>query len=101
MQKTLFSQHLKHAFARKQHQTPWCTYYVATRRFTQRFYCTQQPTIPRNTEFISPETVVDGLDYFPDYITPEEESQILSIIERNKWSHAIRRRTQYYGPVYY
>lgn len=44
---------------------------------------------------------IDGLDYIPNYVSKEEESQIMDIIEKNVWSNAIRRRTQYYGPVYY
>ncbi len=43
---------------------------------------------------------MDGLQYLPNFITPEQAKELLSFIERSPWSSALKRRTQHYGYVY-
>lgn len=49
----------------------------------------------------SPKIDIDGLDYYPNYVTEEEEKELLRIIDNNPWNADIRRRQQHYGYVYY
>src|SRR3989338_3251116 len=44
---------------------------------------------------------VSGLKYIQNYISEADEQHILSIVENGNWFSSIRRRTQYYGPIYY
>lgn len=41
--------------------------------------------------------MIPGLTYIPDYITEEEEENLLKIIDEQEWSSDIKRRTQQYG----
>ncbi len=43
---------------------------------------------------------MDGLNYLPNYISPEEAKALLSFIDSSPWSSALKRRTQHYGYVY-
>ena len=45
--------------------------------------------------------IIPGLYYQANFLTEEEEKQILSIIDSNEWNHDIQRKTQYYGYTYY
>jgi alkylated DNA repair dioxygenase AlkB len=65
----------------------------------QRIITKQQ--FVRHIRFYATTTRIHGLEYLPNFITEQEEKQIVNIIDQNEWIHAIRRRTQYYGPVYY
>lgn len=45
---------------------------------------------------------MSGLDYIPDFITREQECDIIeSTIDSNSWSKVLQRRQQFYGKVYY
>ena len=44
---------------------------------------------------------VNGLLYFPNYISEEEEKLLMEIIDKNNWRKDIRRRQQHYGMLYY
>jgi alkylated DNA repair dioxygenase AlkB len=45
--------------------------------------------------------MIDGLKYFPDFISSEEEKELLSIIDAQEWnSRSLKRRVQHYGYVY-
>jgi alkylated DNA repair dioxygenase AlkB len=55
-----------------------------------RFYCT------------SPDIDLPGLRYIPNFVTEEEENEILDLIEHRRWFTALKgRRQQHYGIVYY
>lgn len=41
--------------------------------------------------------MIPGLTYIPDYITEEEETKLLEVIDSQEWSSDIKRRTQQYG----
>jgi hypothetical protein len=42
-------------------------------------------------------TLVEGIEYIRDFITPEEEKNLLGALEVQGWSEDIHRRTQQYG----
>jgi len=44
--------------------------------------------------------LIRGLEYIPDYISPEREKQLLDTIDRHEWDTSLRRRTQHYGYRY-
>lgn len=44
--------------------------------------------------------VVDGLGYAPEFITREEERQLMEQIYACTWDTTLKRRTQHYGYVY-
>jgi alkylated DNA repair dioxygenase AlkB len=45
---------------------------------------------------------VPGLEYYPEFLSPEEQSDVLSLIDSNPWqTGVIARRQQFYGEVYY
>ena len=55
-----------------------------------RFYCT------------CPNTQLPGLRYIPNFVTSEEEEELLNLIESRRWFTALKgRRQQHYGIVYY
>ena len=43
---------------------------------------------------------LDGLGYYPDYITPAEEAMFLAYIDSQPWSMELLRRRQWYGWAY-
>lgn len=50
--------------------------------------------------FDSPEqdiSAVSGLTLIPEYITPEQETELLSIIDQQHWLADLKRRVQHYG----
>ncbi|ETO07613.1 hypothetical protein RFI_29779, partial [Reticulomyxa filosa] len=49
----------------------------------------------------NPDVEIEGLYYFPDHITSEEEESLLKSIDSTPWSTALSRRQQFYGPVYF
>ncbi len=44
--------------------------------------------------------IIPGLTYEEDFITKEEESQLIETIDAQKWDTSISRRTQHYGFIY-
>jgi alkylated DNA repair dioxygenase AlkB len=59
------------------------------------------PSFPISESGI-PVTHIEGLEYFPNFLTVEEEEQLLQLIDRQSWqSGVIARRQQFYGQVYY
>jgi alkylated DNA repair dioxygenase AlkB len=44
--------------------------------------------------------LIPGLTYLPDYITPQQEGQLIAAIDRKEWLEALRRRVQQYGYEY-
>eukprot|EP01095_Lingulamoeba_sp_RSL-Kostka_P000854 TRINITY_DN1112_c0_g1_i1.p1 TRINITY_DN1112_c0_g1~~TRINITY_DN1112_c0_g1_i1.p1 ORF type:complete len:247 (+),score=85.60 TRINITY_DN1112_c0_g1_i1:147-887(+) len=55
-----------------------------------------------NRYFVDDDTVdLPGLEYYPDFITEEEEQQILDMLDSRKWYQEIVRRQQHYGYMYY
>mmetsp|Transcript_25979 Transcript_25979/g.33110 ORF Transcript_25979/g.33110 Transcript_25979/m.33110 type:complete len:235 (-) Transcript_25979:60-764(-) len=42
-----------------------------------------------------------GFIYYPNFITEEEESEILDLMQSKEWKGGIGRRTQHYGYTYY
>ncbi len=50
------------------------------------------------TSDFEPETIqIPGLTYIPEYIPPDEQSQLLDLIDRHPWSAELKRRVQHYG----
>lgn len=43
---------------------------------------------------------IDGLSYIPDWITPDEEVELISIIDLQPWNTDLKRRVQHYGYRY-
>ncbi len=43
---------------------------------------------------------VAGLEYYPDFITEEEEKSLITKIDMSEWNLALKRRTQHYGYLY-
>ena len=41
-----------------------------------------------------------GLNYYPGLLTSEEQSEILSEIDKRPWQHDLKRRVQHYGYKY-
>ena len=42
---------------------------------------------------------IDGLEYYENFLSPEEEENILAICDSNPWLKIIKRRQQFYGTV--
>ncbi len=65
--------------------------------------CSQRVFDPKTIQFEPnhPKILIPGLEYFPNYVTEEEEAAMMNIIDSNSWSTAISRRQQHYGIVYY
>ena len=43
---------------------------------------------------------IDGLIYIPDFISREEEANLLSNIDQQSWPNDLKRRVQHYGYKY-
>ena len=43
---------------------------------------------------------IEGLTLIENFITKEEEEQLLTYIKQNEWSNALKRRVQHYGYEY-
>lgn len=43
---------------------------------------------------------IEGLSYIPDFITQDEERELLDNIDVKPWLHDLRRRVQHYGYKY-
>ena len=44
---------------------------------------------------------IQGLLYYPSFLTPSESERVMGIVDVNGWSREIKRRQQFYGVVYY
>lgn len=44
--------------------------------------------------------MINGLKIIEDYITPEDEEQLITLLDSMEWSSALARRTQHYGYNY-
>src|SRR4051812_25083420 len=44
---------------------------------------------------------IDGLEYYPDFLTLDEQCELMRILESQPWLNVIARRQQFYGEVYY
>ena len=45
---------------------------------------------------------IPGLEYYRDFLTPQEQDELLALIDSNPWQEGvIARRQQFYGEVYY
>jgi len=49
----------------------------------------------------NPNVHIPGTIYIPDYISEQEEEEIMKHIDSKEWCHEICRRTQMYGYTYY
>ncbi len=43
---------------------------------------------------------INGLSYIPDWISPDNEAELISIIDQQPWACDLKRRVQHYGYVY-
>jgi alkylated DNA repair dioxygenase AlkB len=43
---------------------------------------------------------IPGLTYVADYLNPEEQAELLTVIDRLPWSNDLKRRVQHYGYRY-
>ena len=57
-----------------------------------------QPSLFNDKAELTPH--IDGLVYVPDFIAPEEESELLNIIDQQPWITDLKRRVQHYGYRY-
>lgn len=53
-------------------------------------FTSNMPTVPD----------IDGLSYIPDWISPNNEAELISIIDQQPWMSDLKRRVQHYGYVY-
>jgi alkylated DNA repair dioxygenase AlkB len=44
--------------------------------------------------------IILGLKYIPDYITENEQAELLELIDRQIWMETLKRRVQHYGYKY-
>lgn len=44
--------------------------------------------------------MIDGLQYFPEYITRDDETRLLAIVDKQLWLTSLKRRVQHYGYLY-
>lgn len=44
---------------------------------------------------------IDGLEYYRNFFSQEEQKHLLEIVYRNPWQQVIARRQQFYGQVYF
>ena len=44
---------------------------------------------------------LEGLTYYPNYVSEEEAGRLKEIVESQKWVKQISRRQQHYGIIYY
>jgi alkylated DNA repair dioxygenase AlkB len=49
---------------------------------------------------IQTDTRIEGLSYVPDFITPEEENEIIRLVDGGTWLDDLKRRVQHYGWKY-
>lgn len=66
---------------------------ILKKRFSKKEDIIYFPNLPR--------IEIEGLEYFPNYISKEEEEELFKKIDNNDWIKAVRRRQQHYGYVYY
>ncbi|MBS0235755.1 MAG: alpha-ketoglutarate-dependent dioxygenase AlkB [Proteobacteria bacterium] len=43
---------------------------------------------------------IPGLTYIPEYITREQENELISVIDQQIWDYTLKRRVQHYGYQY-
>ncbi len=55
------------------------------------------PVLPSITLMQSQQTDVPGLKYIPDFLSADEEKELVDIIENCEWSTELERRVQHYG----
>jgi alkylated DNA repair dioxygenase AlkB len=55
------------------------------------------------TKAVNPSTLegIDGVYYKDNYLTEEEEQDLIRLIDSNQFSQVLQRRQQFYGKVYY
>lgn len=51
----------------------------------------------KDREAVTNFTKIQGLQYIPDFITRDEETRLLKIIDNQVWIQDLRRRVQHYG----
>ena len=51
-------------------------------------------------EAISSASKISGLTYISDYITAEQEAELIAIIDQQPWLNDLKRRVQHYGYKY-
>ncbi len=44
--------------------------------------------------------MINGLTYVPDFVTLDEQAELMRVIDQQEWSDALKRRTQHYGYRY-
>ena len=60
--------------------------------------------VPTNTDLYVTDLTpfpIDGLSYYENFLSDEEQAKIIDIVDSNPWVKVIRRRQQFYGEVYY
>ena len=70
-------------------KTPLQNYIESSENVTQQ-YMTNPSCYP-----------IEGLTYIPNFLTKEEQIEIMRVVDSNPFSEFIHRRQQFYGPVYY
>lgn len=63
----------------------------------------QLPVVTFGQQLRGPRVVPEGLTYCPDFISPEEEAELLRTVDGDgsAWKRHIRRAQQFFGVVYY
>jgi alkylated DNA repair dioxygenase AlkB len=59
-------------------------------------------TYPRNEATGELVTHIDGLEYYPNWLSVQEQIELLELVDSQPWqSGVIARRQQFYGEIYY
>ena len=44
--------------------------------------------------------MIEGLRYLPNYISPEDETHLIEMVDKQIWLNPLQRRVQHYGYIY-
>ena len=52
-------------------------------------------------KYLQPSKKIDGWSYLPNFLSSEQQTKLIDLIDSKPWSSVIHRRQQFWGPVYY
>ena len=60
-------------------------------------------TMKSNRVYVSNPSVlpISGFRYYQNFLTDDDVTKIMNILDSNPWRNAVRRRQQFYGEIYY
>jgi alkylated DNA repair dioxygenase AlkB len=54
----------------------------------------------KQLSFFNNTVAIPGLEYIPEYISPEYEQELINLVDSQPWNLELKRRTQHYGYKY-